>query len=292
MKKLYIKSLEINNFRNIINPIKLIFNKNINYLTGKNGVGKTTIIDAIIYLIYKSDDSEKTVNNNIMHINDQGDVSKTNPSIKLIVNFDNQDIKLELYNKKFYIDDIEESKYDSYKKRLAKILNIKDLSFLFNNIIPGNSLDIIESKASSKSNELKKSFLIVANIKNGYIIEQSSIDEINNNITNINDELKNKKNEKKVKEDKIKFFEDENQNIDFNTINEDDISSSKIELKKEEYEIRKLVSSYKTKNEEKESIKLKISDKKNEKDVKTRELEKLNFSKEDSEKYKIDNEKE
>ncbi len=287
MKKLYIKTLEINNFRHIINPIKLTFNEHINYLTGKNGVGKTTIIDAIIYLIYKSDENKKTTLTNINHIDDQGGVSKKNPSIKLLVNFDNEDIELELNNKKLYIDNIEESNYDSYKKRLEKKLYIKDLSFLFKNIIPIAFLDIIKSRRSDESNELKKSFLTVANIKNGYIIKQSKIDENNDNITNITDELKNKSKEKKEIEEVIKHFENEYPDIDFNTINEDDIDNSKIELKKEEVEIKNRISNYKIKQQKNDDIISKISNRTYEKKIKGNELEKLNYSKEDIEKRKI-----
>jgi len=287
MKKLYIKTLEINNFRHIINPIKLTFNEHINYLTGKNGVGKTTIIDAIIYLIYKSDENKKTTMTNINHIDGQGGVSKKNPSIKLLVNFDNEDIELELNNKKLYIDNIEESNYDSYKKRLEKKLYIEDLSFLFKNIIPIAFLDIIKSRRSDESNELKKSFLTVANIKNGYIIKQSKIDENNDNITNITDELKNKSKEKKEIEEVIKHFENEYPDIDFNTINEDDIDNSKIELKKEEVEIKNRISNYKIKQQKNNDIISKISNRTYEKKIKGNELEKLNYSKEDIEKRKI-----
>ena len=46
---MYIKQLELNNFRNLDN-VKINFEEGINLIHGENGVGKTSIVEAIYYL--------------------------------------------------------------------------------------------------------------------------------------------------------------------------------------------------------------------------------------------------
>lgn len=58
MHKLKIKSIHINSFRALKN-ISLIFNDSYNEITGMNGTGKSSILDAIRYMISQYDINNK-----------------------------------------------------------------------------------------------------------------------------------------------------------------------------------------------------------------------------------------
>lgn len=69
---MYLKSLKIKNFRLIKNTI-VKFNKGLNIIIGPNNSGKTAIIDALYYCFHFKDYSNKKININDFHVDEDYD---------------------------------------------------------------------------------------------------------------------------------------------------------------------------------------------------------------------------
>ena len=65
---MHIDKIKINNFKNYIS-CEVNFSQKINFLFGKNGAGKTNLLDAIHYLSFGKSALNKFDNDNINHKN-------------------------------------------------------------------------------------------------------------------------------------------------------------------------------------------------------------------------------
>ena len=107
MHKLKIKRIHINSFRALKN-ISLNFNDAYNEITGMNGTGKSSILDAIRYMISQYDINNKKMINTktITQENKNYRENEILPNIELVLSHDDNEIKLETDSKNWYINGI------------------------------------------------------------------------------------------------------------------------------------------------------------------------------------------
>ena len=63
---MYLEKIEIKNYKNYVTE-NINFSKKINYITGKNGTGKTNLLDAIYYLSFTKSAFNKIEDENIKY---------------------------------------------------------------------------------------------------------------------------------------------------------------------------------------------------------------------------------
>lgn len=185
MKKLFIKNIKINRFRALRN-LQINFNENFNLIEARNGLGKSSILDAIRYIIFKKNSTNVQADNYKTIPNDEL------PDIELILNFDYKNINLKTKNNKWFIDDIEYKKFDEYQKGLLKELNIDGSNRFFELVNPFSLMDVISSKTSQDKKILKDR---VISLINEGLDSNYKIDDFN--------ALVQRKNELKEQKDKL-----------------------------------------------------------------------------------------
>jgi len=62
---MFLNSLKIDNYKNL-EKLKLTFNKKINCFIGKNGIGKTNIVDSIYHLAFTKSYFNPSTSQNVM----------------------------------------------------------------------------------------------------------------------------------------------------------------------------------------------------------------------------------
>lgn len=99
---MYIKKLELSNFRNLIN-INKTFNKKINVIIGKNGQGKTNFIEGI-YILLNNKSFRKITRNELINYNKDkchigGTIEKDSLDINIKIFIENHKKKVFINNK-------------------------------------------------------------------------------------------------------------------------------------------------------------------------------------------------
>lgn len=187
MKKIIIKSLNIINWRSL-KDIKISFNEGQNIISGKNGTGKSSILDLIRYMIFQKNYEFKT-EGNIKSIND----NNSDPNVEMILSLDNEEIKLSTKDKTWFVNNIKQSDKESYRKTIADKLKLNSIDDIFNNVNPHLFIDIFEG--SGKSENSKKSRNIIMKILNnklpsGQKIDSNELEEIFEEIESLESERK------------------------------------------------------------------------------------------------------
>lgn len=172
---MYIKSIEILNFRNI-EKMNLDFNKNVNIFIGKNAQGKTSILESIYTLAFtkscKSVSEDELINKNKFFFKVKGSFKVGNLSKKMEILYHKGEKKLKINNN--------------------KILRISDYISNLNIIMfSPDDLDIVKKAPSFRRNfvnielcQLYNEYLIVLNEYNKILKMRN--DYIRKNYLNIN----------------------------------------------------------------------------------------------------------
>ena len=192
MKKLWIKKLVIDNFRGLQN-IELNFNETENRISGRNGTGKTAILDAIRYLIFFKNESG-TKSDNHETIGNFDEKININPNIQIDLMLDNELINIASSNKSWFMDGAKYSTHGDFFKSFSKRIGINEPELLFDHCNPMNSIDHYES--NTKENRRLRDILIrVSNFKmeEGEKINQDEIEELTNEINEHEEKIKSLK---------------------------------------------------------------------------------------------------
>lgn len=187
MKKIIIEKIIIQNFRNI-KELNIKFNENKNEISGSNGTGKSSILDAILYILFLKDyDNKKT--KNIRKIDELSQQSNLAPNIELFLKKDNSIVKLNTKNDKWFIDDIEQKNPTTYQESLSAKLNV-DLNALFVKICPIMLFETLTSNKVDKK-DLRNSIITIVNALNSDDdkIDESKLEEILFNIKDNEEKL-------------------------------------------------------------------------------------------------------
>lgn len=186
MHKVFIKELIINNWRNINNEIILIFNPRVNIIRGGNGVGKTSIIDAISYMLFSKNLDNQNDFNDVQYNNDGFQLKEKYPSIKINLVNGIESFWLATQDNKWYINDKEFDSRSKYLDALKIRLNI-DLDELANCARPHLLLEKFNNDSNNDKRILRDYIIYAANSKSHSSELVNEINEFSNNI-----EIKNK----------------------------------------------------------------------------------------------------
>ncbi len=115
---MFFKSLELKNFRNY-NNLNLSFNSHINIIVGKNGQGKTNILESLYYIAYLK--SHRISDDNIL-INEAKKNFKIKSKIKRENLLDEVKIEQTLDNRKVFFNQTEIQKKGEYLELINVIL--------------------------------------------------------------------------------------------------------------------------------------------------------------------------
>ncbi len=243
MKKLWIKKLAINNFRGLQN-IELNFRETENRISGRNGTGKTAILDAIRYLIFFKNESG-TKSDNYETIGNFDEKININPDIQMDLMLDDELINISSRNKSWFMDGAKYSTHSDFFKSFSKRIGINEPELLFDHCNPMNSIDHYES--NTKENRRLRDILIrVSNFKmeDGEKINQDEIEELTNEINEHDEKIRSLKTNIKNQLNKKSVFQERSEQIEekskINAFNEDEskINSKILDLEKELNEIR------------------------------------------------------
>lgn len=172
---MYLKNLEIDNFRNI-SKLSIIFNKNINIFIGNNAQGKTNILESIYFLAITR--SHRT-HNEINMIKNEELFSKVSATFT----DENNDshtlsILLNKIGKKVSVDNIVQKKISNYLSRLNVIMFCPD------------DLEIVKGPPSVRRKFLN---IEISQFNNDYLL---NLKEYNQILKQRNEYLKQKNNSK------------------------------------------------------------------------------------------------
>lgn len=265
--KIYIKELVISNWRNINNPIKLNFNENYNEIKGMNGLGKTSILDAIGYMLFQKN-SYGTLDFNKSQYDENGEIKEKCPVIKLIVNYFNENYILETNNDNWFINGSKLNSKQKYLEFLNQILKI-DLNDLYFLSKPELLLDtFLRSQKSSDKQKIREYIIHVLNSTSNKKIDIEKFEKNTSKKEQIVSIKKEKDNELKSKRKELENIRNINPTIE-NNHNIDDI-----EIKKELQNINEQISKYKNIQNKIENLDYQISDIK----IKINKLEQSNYN--------------
>lgn len=281
MKKLWIKKLVIDNFRGLQN-IELNFNETENRISGRNGTGKTAILDAIRYLIFFKNESG-TKSDNYETIGNFDEKININPNIQIDLMLDNELINIASSNKSWFMDGAKYSTHGDFFKSFSKRIGINEPELLFDHCNPMNSIDHYES--NTKENRRLRDILIrVSNFKmeEGEKINQDEIEELTNEINEHEEKIKSLKADIKTQSNRKSDFKERSEQIEekskINAFNQDEskINSKLVDLERELNEIRDVKNQWKIINTDWDECVQRI---------KIEEEKKESFSYDDNDKY-------
>lgn len=235
--KIYIKELTIENWRNFNHQITLKFNDNFNEIKGMNGLGKTSILDAIDYMLFLKNSYSNTDFNESQY-SENGDIKTNSPKIKLLLSFCDYDYTLETNDHKWFINGNKINSRQKYLEYLSEFLRIKldDLFFLTK---PNLLLDpFLKTQRSTEKQKIRDSIIQVVNSLSNEKIDVKKFEENTKAKEEIIALKKEKNNELKSKKINIESIKNINPNIENNNIIDD------LELKQELQKINEKINRY------------------------------------------------
>ncbi|MDE6082514.1 MAG: hypothetical protein K2F52_01390 [Malacoplasma sp.] len=211
MDKLILETLIINKFR-ALNKVHLNFAERHNEITGFNGMGKSSILDCIRFMMTDRDDSNSKFQN-------FKTITKNNeeefPNVELKINFKNKIIILKTEDNKWFINENKLNSRNAYLNALENILGVKQEQLVFA-INPNILKDILSGKKETKNKDKVRSTLVgIANSisDKDKVMSQNDYDELNQNIKDLTSDVKNLDGDIKSLERRIENFKRQHRDI-------------------------------------------------------------------------------
>ena len=232
MDKLILDTLTINKFR-ALKKVHLSFAERHNEITGFNGLGKSSILDCIRFMMTDRDDSNSKLQN-------FKTITKTNeeefPNVELKINFKNKVIILRTEDNNWFINENKLNSRNAYLNALENILGVKQEQLVFA-INPNILKDILSGKKETKNKDKVRATIVgVANSlsdKDDKVMSQSEFEELNKNIKDLDSDIKIIDNDIKSLERRLNNFKRQHKDVDWNSI--DNINN---DLNKEETKLK------------------------------------------------------
>ena len=262
MDSLILRELTINKFR-ILKNIKIFFSESYNEITGENGIGKSSILDAIRYMLTERDENgSKLLNVKTITLSNEFE----SPDIELIIRFQSKEISLKTKNEKWFINNIEQKNKTIYFSSLhEKLNNIKpdDLIFAINpNILKDNLSSAKDTKNKENIKELIVSIANTLSDENSQIISNNEFQDLIFEINDLKRQLSDIKKEIKEKNNSIEHFKKMHSEISNWEITNDvsDFDKLELELKNKKIEYENITSKIDKKEHELKETNIKINE--------------------------------
>ncbi|MDE5617234.1 MAG: ATP-binding protein [Ureaplasma sp.] len=227
MNKLLVKNINIIQWRGLHN-LKLDFNENYNEICGKNGSGKSSILDLIKYMLFDT----KNLNKYSKNINS----SDLLPNVDIDLSFNNEIIHLHTQKDEWFIDGVHFNTKIDYQKSLSQRLGLKDINDIKSNIFPNLLEDIfLTNKQDSKEgrDELMSILEPKLSSESRCLVKNGGLKFLFTEIYSLEEEIKQKNKMIKEKNYEIRSFKEHNKEIlDWNTDNLNNIDKEIIENNK------------------------------------------------------------
>ena len=197
---MYLEKIKILNYKNY-NSKKIKFSEKLNFITGKNGSGKTNLLDAIYYLSFTKSAFNKIENNNIRNNQNffliNGKYKNEEKSIEVECKYKKNDKKSILYNKSPY------TKISSHLGKIPAVLVIPNDSDLIRNssYYRRRFFDLIISQSENQYLEniilynkiLKTRNLVLKKFKKQNKIDKNEIEPYDQLLIKLNLYIRNKR---------------------------------------------------------------------------------------------------
>lgn len=257
---MYIKKIEIIKFRSLSNVV-LEFSDSINTITGDNGLGKSAILDAIRFILFKRDENF-AVQGNYSFIDENGEIIQKYPRIVLYIQFNNKQIAFKTDNNKWFIDGTEYKDFSNYSNEVLKIFKFNNLELFFSFINPffiRNALAKPKDLSIDKK-QVRDSIIAIIIAQDPTQKENFNIMQKNNNeLENIAEKIRILNQNKKLIEQNISSLINNNGNITSWNLSEADLVDGKkanelnqkiTKFKQLDQEVEVLIQKIKTSNQE------------------------------------------
>ena len=217
MDKLILDTLTINKFR-ALKKVHLSFAERHNEITGFNGLGKSSILDCIRFMMTDRDDSNSKFQN-------FKTITKTNeeefPNVELKINFKNKAIVLRTEDNNWFINENKLNSRNAYLNALENILGVKQEQLVFA-INPNILKDILSGKKETKNKDKVRATIVgVANSlsdKDDKVMSQSEFEELNKNMSDLDSEIKNLDSDIRSLERRLSIFNRQYKDVDWNSL--------------------------------------------------------------------------
>lgn len=207
MNKLLVKNIKITQWRGLQN-INLDFNDNYNIICGKNGSGKSSILELIQYMLFDVKNQNKYSKN----LNSQDLL----PNVEMTLLFNDELIHLFTQKDQWWINAIHCNTKLDYQRALADKLKINDIQDIKSNVFPNLLEDIfLTNKQDSKEgrDELMSILEPKLSSESRHLVNNGGLKLLFDEINFLNDEAKSKAKEIKEQKNQIQSFKDHNKDI-------------------------------------------------------------------------------
>lgn len=238
MDKLILNELTINKFRALKN-VDLKFTERHNEITGANGMGKSSILDCIRFMMTDRDELNSKLHN-------FKTITKTNeeefPNVELKIKFKNKDFHLKTLDNQWFINGNKLNSRTAYLNAIENLLGVKQEQLVFS-INPNILKTILSGNKETKNKDKIRSTIVgVANSlsdKDDQVMSQNDYEQLSNNIENLGNDIKGLNSDIRSAERRIQNFKRENNEIkDWNSpdkINDLNKEEEKLKNQKKQY---------------------------------------------------------
>lgn len=207
MNKLLLKNIKITQWRGLQN-IDLDFNNSYNIICGKNGSGKSSILELIQYMLF----DVKNPNKYSKNLNSQDLL----PNVEMTLLFNDELIHLFTQKDQWRINASHYNTKLDYQRALADKLKVNDIQDIKSNIFPNLLEDIfLTNKQDSKESRDELMSILEPKLSNEsrHLVNNGGLKLLFDEINFLNDEVKSKTKEIKEQKNQIQSFKEYNKDI-------------------------------------------------------------------------------
>lgn len=237
MNKLLLKNIKIIQWRGLHN-INLDFDDSYNEICGKNGSGKSSILELIQYMLFDT----KNPNKHSKNINSLDSL----PNVEMVLSFNNEPIYLFTQKDQWFINSAHYNTKSDYQIELANKLKLRDIKDIQSNIFPNLLEDIfLTNKQDSKEGRDELMSILEPKLSNEsrHLVNNGGLKLLFDEIYSLNDEIKSITREIKIQKSQMASFKENNKDIlnwdsDINNIEKEIIENNDKITKYEEVETK------------------------------------------------------
>ncbi len=237
MNKLLLKNIKITQWRGLHN-INLDFDDSYNEICGKNGSGKSSILELIQYMLFDT----KNPNKHSKNINSLDSL----PNVEMVLSFNNEPIYLFTQKDQWFINSAHYNTKSDYQIELANKLKLRDIKDIQSNIFPNLLEDIfLTNKQDSKEGRDELMSILEPKLSNEsrHLVNNGGLKLLFDEIYSLNDEIKSITREIKIQKSQMASFKENNKDIlnwdsDINNIEKEIIENNDKITKYEEVETK------------------------------------------------------